>query len=75
MPAACEANRDGARIEEQQRNCSDGCGALPCRNDEPERDGGFFAAYSQDWTFIEEGAKAPVSFLFELPFAQGPITR
>ena len=31
----------------------------------PLRDGGFFAAYSQDWTFIEEGAKAPVSFLFE----------
>ncbi|MGR3805469.1 hypothetical protein [Marinibacterium profundimaris] len=31
----------------------------------PLRDGGFFAAYSEDWTFIEEGAKAPVSFLFE----------
>ncbi|QEW20012.1 hypothetical protein LA6_002205 [Marinibacterium anthonyi] len=31
----------------------------------PLRDGGFFAAYNKDWTFIEEGKDAPVSFLFE----------
>lgn len=31
----------------------------------PERDGGFFAAYNQDWTFIEEGVEAPVKFHFD----------
>ncbi|MBB96724.1 MAG: hypothetical protein CML68_19270 [Rhodobacteraceae bacterium] len=31
----------------------------------PKRDGGYFAAYSEDWTFIEEGKEAPVSFLFD----------
>lgn len=34
-------------------------GLLPLRN------GGFFAAYNKDWTFIEKGKDAPVTFLFE----------
>ncbi|WP_428925441.1 hypothetical protein [Marinibacterium sp. SX1] len=31
----------------------------------PLRDGGFFAAYNEGWTFIEEGKTAPVKFHFD----------
>ena len=38
-----------------RRHTALACGAL----------GGFFAAYNQDWTFIEEGVEAPVKFHFD----------